>query len=92
MEETIDKVHKAVKVLHNFRQEYANHKEKLPEYFKEGEPRLWEFTSDLAFARYDQFVHRVEMVQVKFCLFLVSVWGSVSVQMCCYAFLPANIQ
>ena len=64
MEETVDKVRKAVKVLHAFSEQYEEHRQKLNTYFKEGEPREWEFSRDLVFARYDLFVERVETVEV----------------------------
>ena len=65
VEETVDKVRKAVKVLHAFKEQYEEHRQKLKTYFKDGqEPREWEFTPDLVFARYDLFVKRVETVAV----------------------------
>ncbi|KAL8567548.1 hypothetical protein ACOMHN_054362 [Nucella lapillus] len=64
MEETLDKVRKAALVLKAFKQKFEDHRHKLPTYFKDGQdPRLWEFAPDLVFARYDQFVHRVETVK-----------------------------
>nr|KAG5690881.1 hypothetical protein BaRGS_028913 [Batillaria attramentaria] len=64
VEETIDKVRKAVRVLHAFRDAYEDHRQKLKTYFKDGaEPKEWEFAPDLVFARYDKFVERVEVVE-----------------------------
>jgi len=67
IEETIDKVRKACDVLKGFKEEYEVHRKKLSEYFKDDkEPREWEFTPKLVFARYDKFCERVETVKVSF--------------------------
>ena len=63
LEETIDKVRKAVEVLHAYKDTYEDHKNKLKSYFGEGEePREWEFAPKLVFARYDKFTERVETI------------------------------
>ena len=65
VEETVDKVRKAGKVLRAFKETFEEHRAKVPSYFKDGaEPRPWEFASDLVFARYDLFVKRVQIVEV----------------------------
>ena len=64
VEETIDKVQKAMKTLHSFKEIYEEHKSKLKDYFKDREPKEWEFAPQLVFHRYDKFVERVEMVNV----------------------------
>lgn len=70
LEETIEKVRKAVDVLHVYRETYEDHKNKLKSYFGEGEePREWEFAPKLVFARYDKFTERVETILVSFLLF-----------------------
>ena len=67
VEETIDKVRKAAKVLHAFTELYEDHRQKLKTYFKEGGTvREWEFAPELVFARYDLFVQRVETVEVRY--------------------------
>ena len=66
VEETIDKVRKAVKVLHAFTDLYEEHRQKLKTYFKDGETvREWEFAPELVFARYNLFVERVVTVEVR---------------------------
>ena len=64
VEETIEKVKLAVDTLRFFRQTYEDTRAKLKDYFKEGEPKEWEFTPQLVFARMDKFLHRVETVHV----------------------------
>jgi len=65
VEETIEKVTKAVGVLHSFKKTYEDHKGRVKSYFPEGsEAKEWEFAPELVFARYDQFVNRVEIVKV----------------------------
>jgi len=64
VEETIDKVQKAMTTLHAFKEIYEEHKLKLKDYFKDSEPKEWEFAPQLVFHRYDKFVERVEMVNV----------------------------
>ena len=64
VEEAQDKVQKAMKVLTSFRATYDDYKQKLKEYFKEEEPKEWEFAAPLVFARMDKFTQRVEIVLV----------------------------
>lgn len=65
VEETIDKVRKANKVLLSFKESYEEHRKKLKDYFKDGaEPREWEFASELVFGRYDLFTMRVQTIEV----------------------------
>ncbi|XP_067673689.1 dynein beta chain, ciliary-like [Haliotis asinina] len=64
VEETVEKVCKACKVLQSFRSTYEEHKDKLKTYFPEGqEPREWEFAPQLVFARFDKFAERVETIK-----------------------------
>lgn len=62
VEETIDKVKKALASLHCFKNTYEEHRLKLKDYFKDGEPKEWEFAPQLVFHRYDKFVERVETI------------------------------
>ncbi|KAJ8313224.1 hypothetical protein KUTeg_009222, partial [Tegillarca granosa] len=64
VEETIDKVCKTVDVLHAFKETYEDHKSSLKNYFKDREPREWEFAPKLVFARFDKFMERVDTVKV----------------------------
>ena len=68
VEETIEKVQIAVKILRAFRNTYEEHREKLKDYFKDKEPIEWEFAPQLVFHRYDKFLGRVETVSVSFYL------------------------
>ena len=63
-EETIEKVEMARKILKHFRDTYEHHRLHIRDYFKEKEPRSWEFAPQLVFHRFDKFVERVEMVHV----------------------------
>ena len=64
VEETIEKVALAIKILKSFKTTYEEHRVKLKDYFKEGEPLEWEFVPELVFHRYDEFLGRVETVHV----------------------------
>ena len=64
VEETIEKVELARSILKNFRETYEHHRLHIKDYFKEKEPRSWEFAPQLVFHRFDKFVERVDMVHV----------------------------
>ncbi len=64
MEETIEKVSVAVRILRAFRAAYDDHRGRLAEYFKGKETLEWEFAPQLVFHRYDNFLSRVETVNV----------------------------
>ena len=64
VEETIEKVQIAVKILRAFRTIYEEHRAKLKDYFKDKESIEWEFAPQLVFHRYDKFLGRVETVNV----------------------------
>ena len=55
---------KSCTVLATFRNSYDEHKAKIGSYFKNEEPKEWEFAADLVFARYSKFQERVETVKV----------------------------
>ncbi|KAL3857821.1 hypothetical protein ACJMK2_012454, partial [Sinanodonta woodiana] len=64
IEETIQKVKKANKVLKAFKATYDEHKGKIKKYFKPGcSSREWDFAPVLVFARYDNFMERVETLE-----------------------------
>ncbi|XP_013396327.1 dynein beta chain, ciliary isoform X2 [Lingula anatina] len=63
VEETIEKVRETVEILKYFQVTYEEHKAKLKDYFKNGDPKEWEFAPQLVFSRYDTFVQRVETVR-----------------------------
>ncbi|CAH1795230.1 unnamed protein product [Owenia fusiformis] len=63
LEEVIVKVNGAVNILNAFRKSYEEHRANIKDYFKEGEPKEWEFAPQLVFARFDKFVEKVETVR-----------------------------
>jgi dynein heavy chain, axonemal len=65
IEETTVKVSKAMKSLLALKDIYNRYRENLKDYFKEGEPREWEFAPVLVFHRFDKFVERVRLVNVR---------------------------
>ncbi len=60
----VEKVQKALQSLKLFKDAYQDHRAKLKDYFKEGEPKEWEFAPQLVFHRYDKFMERVETINV----------------------------
>ncbi|XP_064623162.1 dynein beta chain, ciliary-like [Lineus longissimus] len=66
VEECLEKIQKAQGILKNFKESYQVHKDKLKDYFKEGEPKEWEFAAPLVFARLDKFMERIEIVHELF--------------------------
>ncbi|XP_077967769.1 dynein beta chain, ciliary-like [Styela clava] len=65
VEEALDKIKNAVKVLVTFRSAYQIHKDKLPTYFEQSgnETVLWDFDNSLVFARMDTFIDRVHAIE-----------------------------
>ena len=79
VEETIEKVEMARKILKHFRDTYEHHRLHIRDYFKEKEPRSWEFAPQLVFHRFDKFVERVEMVHVsRFVCFVDIICGTMN--------------
>ena len=65
IEESIRKVHVAIKILRRFKECFFEHRDKIASYFKGGEePKLWEFTPKLVFCRFDVYLERVETMTV----------------------------
>ena len=63
MEENIDKVKAALRVIKAWRETYDVHRDKIAEYFPEGREVLkWEFATHLVFERLDAFLERVDTV------------------------------
>jgi dynein heavy chain len=65
----LEKIEKAQSVLKHFKESYETHKDKLKDYFKEEEPKEWEFAAPLVFARLDKFMERIEIVLVSFYIY-----------------------
>jgi len=58
------KVSKSLEILVAFKDTYNEYREKLSEYFPDGEVKEWEFAPVLVFHRYDKFIERVRLVDV----------------------------
>ena len=62
-EECITKVGMTVSILKEFKVQFENLRNSIGTYFKTDVPvKRWEFSSDLVFTRYDQFIKRLELV------------------------------
>nr|XP_006635186.1 PREDICTED: dynein heavy chain 9, axonemal isoform X1 [Lepisosteus oculatus] len=63
-EESLNKVHEALEVLHLFRKTYEEKKATLSTYQRNGqELKGWDFSSAMVFSGMDCFVHRVETIK-----------------------------
>uniref|UniRef100_H2YYB5 AAA+ ATPase domain-containing protein n=1 Tax=Ciona savignyi TaxID=51511 RepID=H2YYB5_CIOSA len=68
VDQGIESVQVALKILKQFRASYQSHKDNLSSYF-EGKDRqvvLWDFDNSLVFARYDCFIERLEDITTLF--------------------------
>lgn len=64
-EESIEKIKKTYNIVIAYIKSYETHKLKVISYFKNGiPPQEWEFTPKLVFARWDQFMERMNMIRV----------------------------
>ena len=64
-EECIEKVETTIRVLKEYKLQFENTRNNIDSYFKDGAKVIkWEFSSDLVFTRFDQFIQRLELVQV----------------------------
>ena len=62
-EECITKVELTIRILKDYKVQFENLRNTIEGFFKPGVPvKKWEFSSDLVFARYDQFLKRLELV------------------------------
>jgi len=64
VEETLLRVNQAMKGLTAFKDIFESTRIKMKEFFKNGEPREWEFTPVLVFHRYDRFIERINKIRV----------------------------
>ena len=63
----MEKVKSCLAVLQHFKMEFENTRNSIDKFFKDNAPvKKWEFSNDLVFARYDQFLKRVQLVEVSF--------------------------
>jgi len=65
VEETVVKVKIAVSNLTALKDVYEQYRKKMPEFFRHGESKEWEFAPVLVFHRYDKFIERVQLVYVR---------------------------
>ncbi|CAK8676513.1 unnamed protein product [Clavelina lepadiformis] len=68
VDDVIEQVATALKIINDFRSSYQEHKEKLATFF-EGLKReivLWDFENSIVFARLDRFAHRLQDVESLF--------------------------
>ena len=66
-EEAMEKVKSCLAVLQQYKTEFENTRNSIDKFFKDNVPvKKWEFSNDLVFARYDEFLKRVQLVEVCF--------------------------
>ncbi len=64
-EEAIDKIKNCLSVLHEYKAQFENTRNTIEKYFAKDAPvKKWEFSNDLVFTRYDQFIKRIELIEV----------------------------
>jgi len=66
VEETVVKVKIAVSNLTALKEVYEQYRKRMPEFFRHGEPKEWEFAPVLVFHRYDKFIERVQLIYVRY--------------------------
>ena len=63
----MEKVKSCLAVLQQYKTEFEYTRSSIDKFFKDNVPvKKWEFSNDLVFARYDQFLKRVQLVEVSF--------------------------
>ena len=68
-EDAIEKIRNCLAVLHEYKLQFENTRNTIDKFFHDDVPvKKWEFSNDLVFPRYDQFIKRVELIEVKFYL------------------------
>uniref|UniRef100_H3BBD5 Dynein axonemal heavy chain 17 n=1 Tax=Latimeria chalumnae TaxID=7897 RepID=H3BBD5_LATCH len=66
IEEMLSRIKLAVSVLKEIRCTYSCCQQQMHTFFKDEEPRLWEFPSSLVFTRLDTFLHRIQTIEALF--------------------------
>jgi len=66
VEEMVVKVKMVLNNLSVLKDIYEKYRLKVTGYFKEGEPKEWEFAPVLVFHRFDKFIERVQLIYVNF--------------------------
>lgn len=63
-DESMEKINQTVRALEAYQNAYHRYKNNLKDYFKDGEPvKEFDFAPKLVFARWDQFMERVRIIQ-----------------------------
>lgn len=63
-DESMEKINQTVRSLQAYQTAYTTYKSKMKDYFKEGEPvKEFDFAPKLVFAKWDQFMERVRIIQ-----------------------------
>ena len=61
----MEKIKSCLEVLQEYKSQFENTRNTISKYFKDDRPvKKWEFANDLVFTRYDQFIKRVELIEV----------------------------
>lgn len=68
-EESVEKIKSTYTSIEAYLKSYETHKAKLNTYFKQGNPKEWEFARDLVFARWDKFMEKLNKIRVRFLLY-----------------------
>ncbi|XP_067914454.1 dynein axonemal heavy chain 17-like [Heterodontus francisci] len=63
IEEVLVTIHHAVSVLRKLYEVYDHNRSEMHKFFKDREPKYWEFPSHLVFARLDRFMHRLQTIE-----------------------------
>lgn len=65
-EESMEKVGITIRALKEYKDQFENTRNQIQTFFKPDIPfKQWEFSSDLVFTRYDQFIKRLNLIQVR---------------------------
>ena len=64
-EESVEKIRNTYNALDAYKTSYEKHKAMVKKYFKNGHPaREWEFSPKFVFARWDNFMEKMNMIRV----------------------------
>ncbi|XP_043570859.1 dynein axonemal heavy chain 17-like [Chiloscyllium plagiosum] len=63
IEEVLETIQITISVLKKLYQVYDRNRSEMHSFFKDREPKYWEFPSHLAFARLDRFMHRLQTIE-----------------------------
>ncbi|XP_067860662.1 dynein axonemal heavy chain 17-like [Heptranchias perlo] len=63
IEEALVVIQMTISVLRKLYQAYDHNRSGMQKFFKDREPKYWEFPSHLVFARLDRFMHRIQTIE-----------------------------